>query len=112
MTALPPAGLTEAEAEVQRAIAELKHRVHTEDLKIASYIESNPEQSISEAKAFVSRFLGSQRHARYHWILRRWDKLLNTKSALEIAAIFRTENEATEELRSSAPFCGAALETY
>lgn len=99
-----------AKAEVQRAVAELKARLHAEDLKIALYIEAHPVESIADAKAYVERFLGSPRHTRYHWILRRWQRLLDTLTAVEIVAIFRTGSDDTEELRSSAPFCGSALE--
>ncbi len=110
MSAAIPFNLNEAQAEVRRAVAELKSRVHSEDLKIADFIEANPVQSLREAREFVTRFLGSEKHARHHWILRRWDKLLETKSATDIAAIFRAGGDETEELRSSAPFCGVALE--
>ncbi len=96
-------------AERQRHIDALNARHHEEDLKLADYIESHPA-SLVDAKAFVKRFLGSDRHSRYHWILQEWRRILETKSAHEIAAIFRDGSETTDELRSSAPFCGPALE--
>lgn len=91
------------------AVAAHQARIHTEDLRVANYIEANPEQSIREAKAFVARFMNSSRHAKYRWVLERWNLLLETKTASEIAQIFREGKDETEELRSSAPFCGEAL---
>lgn len=95
--------------EAQDGLAAHLARIHAEDLRVADYIEANPEQSIREAKAFVARFIDSSRHAKYRWILERWDRLLETRTASEIAQIFREGKDETEELRSSAPFCGEAL---
>lgn len=96
----------ELREEVERSVADLKARLHEEDLRVALYIESQPEKSIAEAKAFVARFLGSASHLRYHWVLEKWDELLQSKSSAEIVRVFREGKDETEELRSCAPFCG------
>jgi hypothetical protein len=95
--------------EVNDAVAAHLARIHAEDLRVADYIEANPEKCMDEARAFVARFLGSARHVKYRWILQRWDHLLQTKTPSEIAQIFREGKDETEEIRSSAPFCGEAL---
>lgn len=95
--------------EVKDAVAAHLARIHGEDLRVADYIEAHPEQSIREAKVFVARFMDSSRHAKYRWVLERWNLLLETKTASEIAQMFREGKDETEELRSSAPFCGEAL---
>jgi superfamily II RNA helicase len=95
-----------SDPEVNRAVADLKARQHAEDLKIAERIEAESEQTLAEARAFVNRFLASPQHSPYHWILLRWQNILNTQSPGEIINLFRQGDDATEELRASAPFCG------
>ena len=95
----------EAQAEKARHIAEMKARQHAMDLRVASHIETHPE-AIDAAKAYVRRFLASERHKRFHWILNQWRVLLETKTPQELAHVLRDTSEATEELRSSPPFCG------
>ena len=92
-------------AEKARQIAAMKARQHGLDLRVADYVESHPE-AIEAAKAYVQRFLFSERHKRFHWILDQWRELLQTKSPAELADILRDTSDATEELRSSPPFCG------
>ena len=105
-------GTSTLPCEVQQAIAEQHERARVEDIRIARYIEQNPEESITEAKRFVERFLSSPAHSRYHWILKRWQVILRRDSATDIAKIFKLGSESTEELRSSTPFCGAHLEAF
>lgn len=96
---------------VEQAIAAHQQHLHAEDLKIADYIERFPQRSIEEARSFVERFLQSTRHTRYHFILRQWQRILDTRTPESIAAMFRASAPKTEELRTSAPFCGASLQT-
>jgi hypothetical protein len=96
-------------AEKVRQIQAMMARQHQNDLRVADYVEANP-QSIEDAKKYVSRFLASERHQRYHWGLLQWKELLETKTPAELASILRDTSEATEELRSSPPFCGINFE--
>jgi hypothetical protein len=96
-------------AEKARQIEAMMSREHQNDLRVADHVEANP-QSIEDAKRYVSRFLASERHQRYHWVLRQWKELLETKTPAELASILRDTSEATEELRSSPPFCGINFE--
>ena len=100
----------EAHAEKQRHIEEMKRRQHDMDMRVASYIETHPE-SIRAAKAYVQRFLARESHKRFHWILDQWRVLLETKTPQELADILRDTSEATEDLRSSPPFCGIEFDS-
>lgn len=97
-------------AEKLRQIAAMKARQHDMDLRMANYVEEHPE-AVTAAKNYVQRFLASERHKRFHWILDRWILLLETKTPRELADILRDTSEATEQLRSSPPFCGIEFDT-
>lgn len=103
-----PEMIAAARAEKKRQIEAMTARQHQRDLRVADYVETHP-QAIDDAKRYVARFLASERHQRYHWMLHQWKELLETKTPAELAAILRDTSEATEELRSSPPFCGEAL---
>ncbi len=97
--------MTRARAEKMRQIADMKARQHDMDLRIAEHVEKHPE-AVTAAKNYVQRFLASERHKRFHWVLEQWRVLLETKTPRELANILRDTSDATEELRSSPPFCG------
>lgn len=96
-------------AEKMRQIQAMKTLQHQQDMRVADYVESHP-QTIDDAKKYVARFLASERHQRYHWVLQQWKELLDTKTPAELGAILRDTSDATEELRSSPPFCGINFE--
>lgn len=98
-----------ARAEKRRQIEAMTTRQHQQDVRVADYVEAHP-QAIEEAKKYVARFLSSERHRRYHWVLQQWKNLLETRTPVQLAAILRDTSEATEELRSSPPFCGINFE--
>lgn len=102
--------ISQARAEKTRQIAAMKSRQHDMDLRMADYVEKHPE-AITAAKNYIERFLSSERHKRFHWILEQWQLLLETKTPKELANILRDTSEATEELRSSPPFCGIQFDS-
>ncbi len=105
----PPEMMAAAREEKRRQIEAMKARQHQQDVRVADYVEAHP-QAIEDAKSYVARFLASERHQRYHWVLQQWNELLETKTPAELAAILRDTSEATEGLRSSPPFCGINFE--
>jgi hypothetical protein len=87
-----------------------QEKLRRDDLLIASYILKHPEQSLADGLSYVRRFLDSPAHSRYHWVLRKWERILIARDAEFIAGIFQAGAESTQELRSSSPFCGETLE--
>lgn len=104
-------------AEMMAAVRAEKRR-HTEamsarqqDLRVADYLEANL-QVIEIAKKYTARFLAGERHHRHHWVLQQWKELLETKTPAELVAILLDTSDASEELRSSPPFCDIKHECF
>ena len=78
-----------------------------QQLALAEYVESHPD-CLNTARQHVARFLSSPAHARLHWILSRWQHLLDSATLAEVATVFRSESEDTRALRESPPYFGPA----
>jgi hypothetical protein len=90
-------------AEKARQGQIIEEREKTRLQGLADYIVSNPE-SLSQAKAYVSRFLNSPDHSTLHWALREWREILDAWELPQIASLLKDDSESTRHLRETAPF--------
>ena len=106
-----PSALSEEFRETRARKAEharaFEKQRRQQQLALADYVESHP-CCLDAARQHVARFLSSPAHSRLHWILSRWQHLLNSATLAEVAAVFRSEAEDTRALRESPPYFGPA----